>query len=168
MKNLKSIDNFLIEQIEIKPGTKLYHKKFGLGFIIKDIEGLCKKDEVLFSPVDKSTLPDVMYPTSALRGPQKEKADIVKISDLSLNENINEGDANIALASERENQATFQSQIGKLKNSMSLIDRGNKPDSQKMLDKAKLTAQIGKLYIQIGQSMGKESMFMQQAAKIKK
>lgn len=83
-------------------------------------------------------------------------------------ENINEGDANIALASERENQATFQSQIGKLKNSMSLVDRGNKPDSQKMLDKAKLTAQIGKLYIQIGQSMGKESMFMQQAAKIKK
>lgn len=152
MKNLKTIDNFLIEQIETKPGTKLYHKKFGLGVIIKDIEDLCKKDEVLFSPIDKSTLPDV----------------IVKISDLSLNENINEGDANIEVASERENQATFQSQIGKLKNSMSLIDRGNKPDSKKMLDKAKLTAQIGKLYIQIGQSMGKESMFMQQAAKIKK
>lgn len=79
-----------------------------------------------------------------------------------------EGDANVDVATERETQAKLLSQVGQLKNSMSLVDRGNKPDSQKMLDKAKLTAKLGKLYVQIGQSMNKESMLMQQVAKIKK
>lgn len=79
-----------------------------------------------------------------------------------------EADANVDVAAEREKQAKMNSQISLLRKSMSLVDRGNKPDSQKQMDKAKLTMQIAKLTIQIGQSMNHEAMLMQQLAKVKK
>lgn len=67
-----------------KVGDKATHKKHGVGRIVKDVEGLTKKGEVMFKPNDNSKMPYTLSSDDkALKGPGKETKDIVHIHDLS-------------------------------------------------------------------------------------
>lgn len=65
---------------------KATHKQYGAGIILKDHEGLCKKDEVIFRPDAIGSLGRVKsaHSQSAFNEPASE--DIVNIQDLITQE----------------------------------------------------------------------------------
>jgi len=75
---------------DFKPMSKAYHKKYGVGVILRDSGKDCREGEVIFKPNNNSSLPLIPHPSKALSGPEHYTSDIVSISDLSkepFNEN---------------------------------------------------------------------------------
>ena len=74
--------------------------------------------------------------------------------------------AELDLAAERKHQASIMEQINKIRHESELkIDKETKPDSAKMLEKARLIQTCAKLTSQLAQSMNKEAGLMIASAK---
>lgn len=70
----------------------------------------------------------------------------------------------LQLADERDNQAKLNDQITDLKSQMAKVDASNKKQSDKDKQKSGMQANIGKLTVQVGQSMQKEAQLMNTVA----
>ena len=93
IKVAESNENIEHKDIMFLPGHVYKHKEYGNGKILKDREGLCKDNEVVFMPFDKTKLKlNVLGKEgSALHNElDKAKFDIVNTKDLELSESVND------------------------------------------------------------------------------
>lgn len=76
-------------------------------------------------------------------------------------DSINEG-KEVELEKEQQKQALIRENIDKVKKNMSKLEASNRIEADKMIERGKMKSTLSKFYTELGRSMQKESMLMQQ------